>query len=164
MTKIRFESHPDFKPNLTPKQVIERGSFGGTYFRPIYSSITKKNYKDVYRKYIWAKNIPLNKLTSNIYNTDINYYKAKSCTTLEMWESSGWITKYDPYGWFEWYCNFYEGRRCPDDDRQVKRWLNIAGPNGRFKKRILNQINNNQPVSRVILQLLQHWGVEVHNN
>lgn len=27
-------------------QVLQRGSFGGTYFRPIYSSVTKKHYKD----------------------------------------------------------------------------------------------------------------------
>ena len=55
-----------------------RGSFGGTYFRPIYSSITKKNYKDVYKKYAWSKNILLNKLASETYDTDINFYKAKS--------------------------------------------------------------------------------------
>ncbi len=37
-----FKDHPEFIPNLTPRQIFKMGSFGGTYFRPIYSSITKK--------------------------------------------------------------------------------------------------------------------------
>ena len=28
--------YKDFKPNLTPKKMFELGSFGGTYWRPIY--------------------------------------------------------------------------------------------------------------------------------
>ena len=40
-----FKDHPEFKPNLTPRQIFKMGSFGGTYFRPIYSSVTKKIIK-----------------------------------------------------------------------------------------------------------------------
>jgi hypothetical protein len=25
-----------------------------------------------------------------------------------MWEQSGWIVAQDPYGWFQWYCRFYQ--------------------------------------------------------
>ena len=40
-----FKEHPEFKPNLSPHEILKMGAFGGTYFRPIYSSVTKKHYK-----------------------------------------------------------------------------------------------------------------------
>ena len=40
-----FEDYPNFKPNLTPEEILNAGAFGGTYFRPTYSSITYKNIK-----------------------------------------------------------------------------------------------------------------------
>ena len=27
--------------------------------------------------------------------------------------ASGWITHIDPYGWFQWYCRFYQGKPSP---------------------------------------------------
>lgn len=41
----------DFRPNLTPKEVMQMGSFGGTYFRPIKSSVTGKSYRDVWKEF-----------------------------------------------------------------------------------------------------------------
>lgn len=38
--ELVFEDEPEFRPNLTPKEVLQGGSFGGTYFRPIRSSVT----------------------------------------------------------------------------------------------------------------------------
>jgi hypothetical protein len=78
-----------------------------------------------------------------------NYFKAISGTSLDYWESKGWIAAQDPYGWVEWYCNFYYGRRSPDDDRQIKRWLAFAGPNGRFRTR--------KSKSAIVRQGLLQW-------
>jgi len=39
---IIFKDYPGFTPNLRPQEIFEMGSFGGTYWRPIYSSILKK--------------------------------------------------------------------------------------------------------------------------
>lgn len=50
---------------------------------------------------------------------------------VAVWESSGWIVESDPYGWFQWYCRFYQGRRCSDDARQISRWCKSAGPKGK---------------------------------
>ena len=35
----------DFNPNKTTIEIIKEGSFGGTYFRDIYSNVTGKWYK-----------------------------------------------------------------------------------------------------------------------
>ena len=168
-----FKDYPEFKPNLSPQQVLKMGSFGGTYFRPIYSSVTKKHYKseDVIKEYpkSWFKGIDIDKMViSSKYDKNINKYKVKCGSDLEDWEGKGWIIKQDPYGWFQWYCRFYQGRRTDDDERQIKRWMGIAGPNGRFKKRLINMIKNkgadvnDYTISPVIRQVLQHWACKVN--
>ena len=40
----KFKEYPTFTPNLTPRDIFKLGSFGGTYWRPIYSKITRKHY------------------------------------------------------------------------------------------------------------------------
>ena len=169
--KLLDKKYPEFKPNLTPKRVFEMGAFGGTYFRPIYSSVTNKNYKskNVIREFKnWFTKIDNDKkVTSSNYDKQVNKYKVKCGSSLESWEKSGWISKQDPYGWFQWYCRFYRGRRTKDDRRQIDRWLKLAGPNGRFKKRLINMIKkkgtiyNDYEVSPVIRQVLLHWGYEL---
>jgi len=167
---IIFSDYPEFKPNLTPKQVIQLGSFGGTYFRPIYSSITDKKYKDQHKEFDFFDKISENKLTRTEYDKNINKYKVKSGTTLEFWEEKGWMNVQDPYGWFQWYCRFYSGRRSDDDARQIDRWLKFTGPKGRFKNRIINMINKKNAkyddfsISPVIRQGLQHWAYQLQKD
>ena len=116
--------------------MFKMGSFGGTYWRPIYSSVVNKNLKNIHKKYprSWWKGIPENLLSSNVYDKRKNKYGVKVGTSLQFWEGKGWITKHHPYGWVHWYCDFYNGKRSKDDERQIKRWKNLAGPNGRFMK------------------------------
>lgn len=165
---IFFADYPEFRPNISPREMFVLGSFGGTYWRPIYSKITKKHYKNVHKKYkSWWKNIPESHLSSPNYNKDINKYKCKVGTSLEFWEGKHWITPYNPYGWVHWYCDFYRGRRCPDDERQIKRWLGLAGPKGRFMRFLVTQILKNrgsykdETISPKIRQVLQHWGYKL---
>ena len=164
----------DFHPNRTPEEVLRAGSFGGTYFRPISSAVTNIRYynpnavlKDTVQP-SWI--VGLNKsttLTSTKYNTSINKYKVKCGGSLGMWESSGWISDSDPYGWFQWYCRFYSGRRCSDDARQISRWCKSAGLRGRFRSQICNKIlaagtsSGDDKISPVIRQTLLHWGLEI---
>jgi len=167
---IHFKDYPEFKPNLTPKQMFQRGVFGGTYWRPIYSSVTNKNYKNCHKKFpkSWWGNKEVT-LPFDEYDKSLNKYGVKVGTTLEFWEKKEWITKYDPYGWVQWYCNFYQGRRTPDDERQIKRWLGIAGDKGRFKTRLKNMLKeqnkkyNDYSVSPKIRQTLLHWAYELNN-
>jgi hypothetical protein len=156
-----------FKPNLTPKKMFEMGSFGGTYWRPIYSRVTKKKYKNMHKKYSWFKNIPESKLYSSVYDKKINTYNVKVGTSLEFWESKKWIKKHHPYGWVHWYCDYKKGKRGTDDERQIKRWLNLAGPKGRFRRFLVTQIVkkkgkwNSMDISPKIRQVLQHWGYKL---
>ena len=54
---IVFDDYPDFRPNCT-KQMFSSGVLEVTYWRPIYSSITK-NYKNVHLEFpkSWWENI-----------------------------------------------------------------------------------------------------------
>lgn len=169
---IEFEDYPDFTPNLTPEQMFRLGSFGGTYWRPIYSSITKKNYKDQHLEFpkSWWEGIPKNWLVTDFedYDVSINKYKVQVGTTLEFWENKDWIDDLDPYGWVQWYCRFYSGRRDEKEDkRQIKRWKNLAGKKGRFKNMLINMIKkkdakyNDYTISPKIRQTLQHWGYKI---
>lgn len=166
---INFKDHPEFQPNLTPREIFKLGSFGGTYWRPIHSGVTKKNYKDQHLEFpkSWWKGIPEDWLTSSKCNMKLNKYGVKSGTSLKYWESKGWMKPQDPYGWVQWYCRFYQGRRTADDKRQIDRWLRFAGPKGRFRVRLINMINkkgtkyNDDTVSPVIRQGLQQWAYKL---
>jgi len=146
---IRFSDHPDFTPDYTPREIIKLGSFGGTYWRSIHSSVTGKDYKDVYKKYDSFKNLPKRLMTKKWedYDSSINKYKVKVGTTLPFWESQGWINPQDPYGWLNWYVEYYEGRRSPDDARQIKRW---KGVKSRFDL---------PEKSDAVKQTLLQWGI-----
>jgi len=215
--ELTFSDFPAFRPNLTPDEVIKLGSFGGTYFRSIYSAPAEKEFsgEEVYKELPWkewgwvdgqiiefdepnlavATNLrgktvkkpissvksPRNSsapmagekfdsaimLTSTEYRTSINRFGVKCGGSLDMWESSGWINAQDPYGWFQWYCWFYLGRRSTDDTRQIARWAASAGPKGRFRNQLLNKCLSfktevtDATVSPVIRQTLQHWGLEI---
>ena len=74
-----------------------------------------------------------------------------------------WITENHPYGWVQWYCDFYNGKRSEDDKWQISRWKKTAGPNSRFRKQLINMLKkkrkkyNDFSISPKIRQTLQHW-------
>ena len=127
MTQDLYNS---FKPMLTPKQMLIKGIFGGTYFNQLVD----------YRKFPknWFSEIDKSYYLSIDYNRKLNFFNIKSGQSQEEWEAKGWIHKDDPRGWFEWYCKYYEGRRHEDDERQIKRWLAFCGPKGRFQQSLLH--------------------------
>jgi hypothetical protein len=169
-----FEDYPKFKPNLSPEEILRNGAFGGTYFRPIYSSVTNSQFttKEAIEGLPdeWFE-ILESKYCRKVYDKMINKYKETCGGDLNMWESSGWITAADPYGWFQWYCRFFTGRRCSDDERQVSRGLGVMGPTGRWRKNLINKCKNSgkpleiavadASISPKIRQLLMHWAYEL---
>ena len=166
---IIFSDHPEFTPNLTPRQIFEQGAFGGSYWRKIKSGITGLVYENQWMEFpdlqLMVMNNPTTRqlLDSPYQIKQLNKYDAKAGSSLEDWESKKWIVSQDPYGWVQWYCRFYYGRRSADDARQIGRWLNYTGPNGRFKRNLINQIiragktYDDASVSPVIRQGLHQW-------
>ena len=99
-----------FSPELSPKEMLELGVFGGWYFG---------NDIDEYPK-SWFKKA---KKSENGFDVELNYFKIKSGQSRLEWQSKGWIFPEDPLGWFQWYCRFSKGRRIPHiDEIQIKRW------------------------------------------
>ena len=101
-----------FKPQLTPKKMLELGVFGGSYF-----GLRIKEYPKS-----WFKNAKI----SAKFEVNLNRFKVKSGMSKKQWLEKGWIFKEDPLGWFQWYCRFSIGRRIPHiDEIQIKRWKNF---------------------------------------
>jgi hypothetical protein len=161
---VRFKDYPEFQPNLTPAQVLWKGAFGGVYFDPTF----KGSSPDELPKE-WVKGLAPDrwKRESADYDKNVNLYKVKAGAKQSEWEEKGWIHPQDPRGWFQWYCRFYLGRRTPDDGRQVKRWLGVAGPRGRFRINLIRRCKragksfDDVSVSPVIRQTLLHWAYEL---
>lgn len=173
------DDFPDFRPNLTPYEIFKQGAMGGTYFREIESKITGKTHKNQHKKYIkkykWDISEDMLSLPCDEYNKDINKYRVrvgvdpKRECGLRYWEEAGWIEPIHPYGWIQWYIEFYYGKRSYDDERQIDRWNRTAGPNSRFRRRLINMISqkragyNDPNISPKIRQTLHHWGYVLTN-
>ena len=156
-----------FNPNKTPIEIIKEGAFGRTYFRDIYSSINGKWYHNSWKEFNFLRDVDPKLYLSNYYDTSVNKYKIKCGSSLRFWENKGWIREQDPYGWFQWYCRYYLGRRSDDDERQIARWNNIVN---RFRGVIDKMIKSGNPkyddysISPKIRQILLHWGYELVEN
>ena len=147
----------DFKPNISPVEVIKKGAFGGTYFRDIYSSVVGKFYKNNLKEFKELESIDKRHYSSDFYDVSLNKYGVKCGTSLRFWESKGWINKIDPYGWFRWYFRYHLGRRSEDDQRQINRRKKVVS---RFKGILVRMIKNGKD-SPKIRQILFHWGYEL---
>lgn len=166
---FHFPDFPDFRPNLAPKEIFQLGSFGGTYWRPIRSAVTGRRHSGRHLRYpkSWWRGVKHLTLPFEQYDKSANRYGVRVGETLEQWEDKGWIAKKHPYGWVEWYCDFFCGKRhgSEEDGRQIKRWQRLAGPNGRFRNRLIGLLQSPSPpgklsdesVSPAIRQTLQHW-------
>ena len=132
-----------FKPQLTPKKMMELGVFGGAYFG--------SNTKEYPRS--WFKNAKLSKK----FYVKLNRFKIKAGLSRQHWIEKGWIFKEDPLGWFQWYCRYYLGRRCLDDERQIKRWKVMSRHIGQIKK---NCRPRDLDCRRRQRQALLHWAYD----
>jgi hypothetical protein len=112
---------PEFKPELTPQEMLELGVFGGKYMTDCKEEFPSSWFEKA-------------KLNSNFHDASINLFKVNASQPLSAWIKKGWINSQDPRGWFQWYCRYYMGRRTMDDERQIKRWKAIKRHIAQVKK------------------------------
>ena len=132
-----------FEPELTPKQMLELGVFGGRYMTDCRNEFPAS----------WFAKAKL----STTKNPKLNFFGVDASQSLKEWRKKGWIYPDDPRGWFQWYCRYYLGRRSLDDERQIRRW--------RQMKRHVAQIRQKcEPgdldCNRRQRQALLHWAYD----
>ena len=135
---------PAFQPQLTPKEMLELGVFGGKYMTDCRDEFPAS----------WFRHA---KLCSERHDPRLNYFGVNASQSLGTWWRNGWIHQQDPRGWFQWYCRYYLGRRSADDRRQIRRWRAIT--------RHVTQIVNNceqgdMACRRRQRQALLHWAYD----
>jgi hypothetical protein len=89
---------PEFKPELTPAQMLALGVFGGKYMTDC-------------RKEFPTSWFARAKLAPGKHDKALNYFGVDASQPLTEWKRKGWIHADDPRGWFQWYCRYYRGRR-----------------------------------------------------
>lgn len=135
----------DFKPELTPKEMLQLGIFCGKYLTDCKKELPKN----------WFTHAKLSPAKRNCL---LNFFKTDASQPLRVWREKGWIHPADPRGWFQWYCRYYLGRRLGQEDiRQIKRWRAI--------RRHIAQIKNNCPKKALTCrprqrQAVLHWAYD----
>ena len=136
---------PEFKPDLTPQQMLALGVFGGKYMTDCRKEFPASWFKSA-------------KLSPRRRDPGLNYFGVDASQPLSVWRSKGWIHADDPRGWFQWYCRYHMGRRMPDEDRrQIKRWKAIR----RHVAQIRQNCEPGDPYCRPRQrQALLHWAYD----
>lgn len=136
---------PEFKPQLTPAQMLKLGVFGGKYMTDCRREFPKSWFAKA-------------KLATGPRDASLNFFGVDASQPLSEWRRKGWLHPDDPRGWFQWYCRYYMGRRLPaEDQRQIGRWKAI--------RRHVRQIQKNCEPGDLLCrprqrQALLHWAYD----
>lgn len=136
----------DFKPFLTPQEMLELGIMGGLYFsNNALREFPKEWYQNAKRS------------TDGNEHKELNFFEVHASQPLDEWERKGWIHADDPRGWIQWYFRYYYGRRHEDDQRQIKRWF-------AFRRHASQVLSNCKPKDFACRprqrQALLHWAYD----
>lgn len=136
--------HPEFRPDLKPEEMLELGVFGGKYMTDCKDEFPAEWYENA-------------RLCPERHDPTLNFFGVNASQPLSVWQKKGWIYEEDPRGWFQWYCRYYMGRRCKDDERQIKRWLGMRRHVAQIKKNCFEADWNCRRKQR---QALLHWAYD----
>jgi len=134
-----------FKPELTPREMLALGIFGGKYMTDCRKEFPASWFKKA-------------KLSPKRYDPQLNFFGVRASQPLKVWRAKRWIRPYDPRGWFQWYCRYYMGRRIPfEDGRQIRRWQAIT----RHTKQIIKNCRKGDlDCRRRQRQAVLHWAYD----
>ncbi len=135
---------PSFRPELTPKEMLELGVFGGRYMTDCRDEFPAAWF-------VGARLSPAGR------DPTLNFFGVDASKSLAYWREKGWIHEDDPRGWFQWYCRYYIGRRSPDDERQIARWRAMVRHVGQIRKNCFPGDLDCRPRQR---QALLHWAYD----
>jgi len=135
---------PDFQPELTPKEMLALGVFGGRYMTDCRDEFPADWFEGAV-------------LSPKRRDPSLNFFGVDASQSLAAWRRNGWIHPDDPRGWFQWYCRYYLGRRGPDDERQIKRWRAIRRHVAQIRKACAPGDLDCRPRQR---QALLHWAYD----
>ena len=135
---------PDFRPELTPKEMLALGVFGGRYMTDCRAEFPAD----------WFRHA---KLCHERHDPALNFFGVNASQPLATWRTKEWIYEEDPRGWFQWYCRYWLGRRCPDDERQIRRWCAIQRHVAQLRKACRRRDLTCRPRQR---QALLHWAYD----
>ncbi|MFO7750508.1 MAG: hypothetical protein R6V54_10495 [Desulfobacteraceae bacterium] len=137
--------HDDFKPELTPKEMLEMGVFGGKYMTDCLEEFP----------FHWFEHA---RLASGKKDISLNFFQVDASMPLKAWQEKGWIFKEDPRGWFQWYCRYFTGRRIPEEDlRQIRRWKGIKRHVSAIRKNCMPMDAACRPRQK---QTVLHWAYD----
>jgi hypothetical protein len=136
---------PEFKPELTPEEMLELGVFGGKYMTDCRNEFPASWFKKA-------------KLCSERHDPELNYFGINASKPLSYWRQKHWMYPEDPRGWFQWYCRYYMGRRIPEiDEWQIARWKAIKRHIAQIKKHCPKGEKECRPKQR---QAVLHWAYD----
>lgn len=135
---------PGFTPDLTPREMLRLGVFGGKYMTDCRQEFPKA----------WFANA---RLCPERHDPRLNYFGVDASQSLTVWRRNNWLRPEDPRGWFQWYCRYYSGRRGPDDARQIARWRAFARHAAAIRRHCAPGDHACRPRQR---QALLHWAYD----
>jgi hypothetical protein len=135
---------PEFKPELTPAQLLQMGVFGGKYMTDCRDEFPAEWFEQA-------------KLSPERRDPKLNFFGVDASKPLSYWIDKGWIRAQDPRGWFQWYCRYWMGRRSDDDARQIARWKAMTRHIAQIRKNCVKGDLLCRPRQR---QALLHWAYD----
>ncbi|HXY20084.1 MAG TPA: hypothetical protein VEH83_08840 [Gemmatimonadales bacterium] len=135
---------PAFQPELTPREMLALGVFGGRYLTDCRAEFPADWFEAA-------------KLSHERHDPKLNFFGVNASQPLAVWRRKGWIHPDDPRGWFQWYCRYWSGRRHPDDERQIRRWRAVRRHVAQLRKACCPGDLDCRPRQR---QALLHWAYD----